>query len=119
MKLSHRAEKDVEKYLLPGENVRLVTQRHWAVLIEPTAKALPAFALGCWLLLFDPANRVTSAAGLLHVPCPIHTRWVHSRKKVLPADGTLFVAEITFDLLALRGRIAILQIDEAAARQLQ
>ena len=63
--LPPRAAKDVEKYLLPDEKAVVATRRHWAVLIEPTAKFLPVFAVGGWLLLFDPDNRVTSSAGLL------------------------------------------------------
>lgn len=60
-----RAKKDVEKYLLPGEEAIIATRRHWAVLVEPAAKALPVLVLGGWLLLLDPANEVTSTAGLL------------------------------------------------------
>jgi uncharacterized membrane protein YdbT with pleckstrin-like domain len=63
--LPTRARKDVEKYLLPEERAVVATRRHWAVLIEPTFKFLPVFAIGGWLLLFDPANRVTSSAGLI------------------------------------------------------
>jgi membrane protein YdbS with pleckstrin-like domain len=65
LELSHRASKDVEKYLLPDEKAVVATRRHWAVLIEPTAKVLPVFVVGVWLLQFDPDNRVTSTAGLL------------------------------------------------------
>ncbi len=65
LELPARARKDVEKYLLPGETAVVATRRHWAVLIEPTAKFLPVFVAGGWLLLFDPENRVTSSAGLL------------------------------------------------------
>ncbi len=63
--LPTRASKDVEKYLLPDETAVVATRRHWAVLIEPTAKFLPVFVAGTWLLLFDPDNRVSSSAGLL------------------------------------------------------
>jgi len=65
--LPPRAAKDVEKYLLPEEKAVVATRRHWAVLIEPTAKFLPVFVAGGWLLLFDPGNRVTSSAGLVVV----------------------------------------------------
>jgi membrane protein YdbS with pleckstrin-like domain len=65
LELPHRASKDVEKYLLPDERAVVATRRHWAVLIEPTAKSLPVFVVGVWLLLLDPENRVTSTAGLL------------------------------------------------------
>ncbi|HLM07953.1 MAG TPA: PH domain-containing protein [Blastococcus sp.] len=64
-RLPTRARKDVEKYLLPDERVKVVTRRHWAVLLEPTAKFLPVFLAGGWLFLLDPDNRVTSTAGLL------------------------------------------------------
>jgi uncharacterized membrane protein YdbT with pleckstrin-like domain len=63
--LPRRASKDVEKYLLPDERAVVATRRHWAVLIEPTAKFLPVFLAGGWLLVFDPKNKVTSSAGLL------------------------------------------------------
>jgi membrane protein YdbS with pleckstrin-like domain len=65
LELPNRASKDIEKYLLPDETAVVATRRHWAVLIEPTAKFLPVFVVGGWLLLFDPDNRVTSAAGFL------------------------------------------------------
>jgi uncharacterized membrane protein YdbT with pleckstrin-like domain len=65
LELPPRASKDVEKYLLPDETAVVATRRHWAVLIEPTAKFLPVFVAGGWLLVFDPENRVTSSAGLL------------------------------------------------------
>jgi membrane protein YdbS with pleckstrin-like domain len=60
-----RAQKDVAKYLLPGEEAIIATRRHWAVLVEPAAKALPLLVIGGWLLLLDPENHVTSAVGLL------------------------------------------------------
>jgi hypothetical protein len=63
--LPSRARKDVAKYLLPDERAVVATRRHWAVLIEPTAKFLPVFIAGVWLLVLDPENRVTSSAGLL------------------------------------------------------
>ena len=52
--------KDVAKYLLDDEEAVLAVRRHWAVLIEPTVKFLPASVLGGWLLLLDPENRVTT-----------------------------------------------------------
>jgi membrane protein YdbS with pleckstrin-like domain len=67
LELPPRASKDVEKYLLPDETAVVATRRHWAVLIEPTAKFLPFFVAGGWLLLYDPENRVSSSAGLLVV----------------------------------------------------
>ncbi len=62
--LPPRASKDVRKYLLPDETAVVATRRHWAVLIEPTVKFLPAFVAGGWLFLFDPDNRVTTTVGL-------------------------------------------------------
>jgi membrane protein YdbS with pleckstrin-like domain len=59
-----RASKDAAKYLLEDEEPVLSTRRHWAVLIEPTVKFLPAFIAGGWLFLLDPDNRVTSTVGL-------------------------------------------------------
>jgi uncharacterized membrane protein YdbT with pleckstrin-like domain len=59
-----RAEKDVAKYLLEGEEAIIATRRHWAVLIAPTAKALPFVVAGGWLFLVDPGNHVTTLAGL-------------------------------------------------------
>ena len=64
---SARARKDIAKYLLPGEKAEYITQRHWAVLIEPTLKFLPVFVAGGWLLILDPRNHLTSALGLLVV----------------------------------------------------
>jgi len=62
---SARARKDIEKYLLPTEGWEIITQRHPAVLIEPTVKFLPVLVGGGWLLTVDPDNRFTSAVGLL------------------------------------------------------
>ena len=62
-----RARKDVAKYLLPGEQAVIATRRHWAVLVAPTARAVPFLLAGGWLFLLDPANRVTTLAGLLVV----------------------------------------------------
>ena len=42
-RLPTRASKDIAKYLLDDEEPVLTRRRHWAVLIEPTAKFLPAF----------------------------------------------------------------------------
>ena len=60
-----RASKDAAKYLLDGEEPVLTKRRHWAVLIEPTVKVLPAFVVGGWLFLLDTDNRVTTTAGLV------------------------------------------------------
>jgi membrane protein YdbS with pleckstrin-like domain len=63
-RMPSRASKDAAKYLLDDEEPVLSTRRHWAVLIEPTVKFLPAFVAGGWLFLLDPGNRVTSTIGL-------------------------------------------------------
>jgi membrane protein YdbS with pleckstrin-like domain len=63
-RLPSRASKDAAKYLLDDEEPVLTKRRHWAVLIEPTAKVLPAFVVGGWLFLLDPSNPVTTTAGL-------------------------------------------------------
>jgi hypothetical protein len=62
---SARARKDIEKYLLPTEGWEIITQRHPAVLIEPTVKFLLVLVAGGWLLIYDPDNRFTSSVGLL------------------------------------------------------
>ena len=62
-----RAQKDVAKYLLEDEPAIIATRRHWAVLVAPTAKALPVVLAGGWLFLLDPGNRVTSLVGLVVV----------------------------------------------------
>jgi uncharacterized membrane protein YdbT with pleckstrin-like domain len=109
-RLPTRARKDVEKYLLPNEEAVVVTRRHWAVLIEPTAKFLPVFLIGGWLLLVDPANRVTSTAGLLvivgslvYYALRVAEWWMRhfivSRRRVLLTSGVI-VRTVT--LLPLR-----------------
>jgi membrane protein YdbS with pleckstrin-like domain len=109
-RLPSRARKDVEKYLLRGEEPVVVTRRHWAVLIEPTARFLPAFAVGSWLLLFDPDNRVTSSAGLLVLLAALVVyglrlaewwmrHFIVSRRRVLLTSGVI-VRTVT--LLPLR-----------------
>jgi hypothetical protein len=35
-------------------------------------------------------------ATMLGLPCPLHTTWLHSRRKSLPTNGELYVARITF-----------------------
>jgi membrane protein YdbS with pleckstrin-like domain len=61
-----RWSKDAEKYLLPLEHPPVIAvRRHWAVLIAPVTKAVPALAVGGWLLLLDPENRVSATAGFL------------------------------------------------------
>ena len=63
-RMPSRASKDAAKYLLDDEEPVLSTRRHWAVLIEPTLKFLPAFVAGVWLFLLDPDNPVSSTLGL-------------------------------------------------------
>jgi uncharacterized membrane protein YdbT with pleckstrin-like domain len=120
-----RARKDVEKYLLSGEEAVVVTRRHWAVLIEPTAKFLPVFLIGGWLLLFDPENRVTSSAGLLvilgsliYYGLRVGEWWMRhfivSRRRVLLTSGVI-VRTVT--LLPLR-RITDLTWQETLLGQL-
>ena len=64
-RLPSRAGKDAKKYLLDGEDPVLTTRRHWAVLIEPTVKFLPAFLIGGWLFLIRPENPVSTTAGVV------------------------------------------------------
>ena len=108
--LPARARKDVEKYLLPGEQAVVVTRRHWAVLIEPTVKFLPVFLIGGWLLVLDPDNRVTSSAGLLVILASLiyyglrlgewwMRHFIVSRRRVLLTSGVI-VRTVT--LLPLR-----------------
>ena len=108
--LPTRARKDVEKYLLPGEQAVVVTRRHWAVLIEPTVKFLPVFLIGGWLLVLDPDNRVTSSAGLLVILASLiyyglrvgewwMRHFIVSRRRVLLTSG---VVVRTVTLLPLR-----------------
>ena len=60
-----RWAKDAAKYLLPGEQAVVATRRHWAVLLEPAARALPVLVLGVWVLTLDPGNRFTATIGLV------------------------------------------------------
>ena len=61
-----RWSRDAEKYLLEHEKPPVVaTRRHWAVLIVPVAKASPVLAVGLWLMVLDPENRVTASVGLI------------------------------------------------------
>jgi hypothetical protein len=71
-----RWSKDAEKFTLPLERPPVVaTRRHWAVLVEPVVKALPAIVVGGWLLLWgaghigtanaDRDNEVATTVGFL------------------------------------------------------
>jgi uncharacterized membrane protein YdbT with pleckstrin-like domain len=124
-KLPTRARKDVEKYLLPGEDAVVATRRHWAVLIEPTARFVPVFAVGVWLLTLDPDNRVTSVAGmalglvaLVLFGLRITEWWMRhfivSRRRVLLTSGVI-VRTVT--LLPLR-RVTDLTWQETLLGQL-
>ncbi len=123
-RLPSQARKDVEKYLLRGEDPVVVTRRHWAVLIEPTAKSLLGLLVGGWLLVFDPDNRVTSTAGLLIlVAVAVYfglrfAEWwmrhfIVSRRRVLLTSG---VIARTVTLLPLR-RITDLTWEETLLGQ--
>ena len=105
-----RWSKDAAKYLLDDEEAVVATRRHWAVLIEPTAKSLPAFLAGGWLLLLDPQNEVSSSAGLivlvgallylgLRVAEWYMRHFIVSRRRVLLTSGVI-VRTVT--LLPLR-----------------
>src|SRR3954467_5113687 len=124
-RLPARARKDVEKYLLPGEDPVVVPRRHWAVLIEPTVTFLPIFVIGGWLLVFDPQNRVTSSAGLLVIGASLlyyglrvgegwMRHFIVSRRRVLLTSG---VIARTVTLLPLR-RITDLTWQETLLGQL-
>jgi uncharacterized membrane protein YdbT with pleckstrin-like domain len=99
-RLPSRARKDVEKYLLHGEEAVVVTRRHWAVIIEPTARFLPVVTAGLGLLLLAPQNQVTSSAGILVVLAALVayalriTEWwmrhfIVSRRRVLLTSGVI------------------------------
>jgi membrane protein YdbS with pleckstrin-like domain len=99
-RLPIRARKDVEKYLLPGEQAVVVTRRHWAVLVEPTARFLAAFAVGLGVLLLAPVNPVTGWAGILVVLAALVAfalrlaewwmrHFIVSRRRVLLTSGVL------------------------------
>jgi membrane protein YdbS with pleckstrin-like domain len=123
--LPARASKDVAKYLLDDEEAVLAVRRHWAVLIEPTVKFLPAFVLGGWLLLLDPENRVSSTAGMLLLVAALgyyalrvaewwFRHFIVSRRRVLLTSGVI-VRTVT--LLPLR-RITDLTWKETLLGQL-
>jgi membrane protein YdbS with pleckstrin-like domain len=91
---------DVEKYLLPGEEALVATRRHWAVLIEPTARFLPVLGIGLGVLLLDRDNQVTSSAGILIALAALVTyvlritewwmrHFIVSRRRVLLTSGVI------------------------------
>jgi membrane protein YdbS with pleckstrin-like domain len=117
--------RDVEKYLLDDEPPVLVTSRHWAVLLVPVTKFLPAFVLGGWLFLLDPRNHLTSAVGLvillgamgylgLRIAEWRMRHFIVTRRRVLLTSGVL-VRTVT--LLPLR-RVTDLTWKETAFGQL-
>src|SRR3954454_22761645 len=124
--LPARASKDVDKYLLADEKPPvLAVRRHWAVLLEPTVKFLPAFLIGGWLLTLDPDNRVTSTAGLLVIVASLGyyalrvAEWwmrhfIVTKRRVLLTSG---VIARTVTLLPLR-RITDLTWQETIGGQL-
>src|SRR3954466_7107725 len=98
--LPRRARADIDKYLLPGEEAVVATRRHWAVLLEPTARFLPVFVIGLGVLVLDPDNQLTSSAGILIVLAALVayalriTEWwmrhfIVSRRRVLLTSGVL------------------------------
>jgi membrane protein YdbS with pleckstrin-like domain len=108
--LPTRAGKDADKYLLDDEKVVLATRRHWAVLIEPTLRFLPVFAVGGWLFLLDPDNRFTTVVGLVLVLVALTAfalriaewwmrHFIVTRRRVLLTSG---VIARTVTLLPLR-----------------
>lgn len=120
-----RASKDAAKYLLDGEEPVLTTRRHWAVLVEPTAKFVPAFLAGGWLFLRDPGNRVTTTIGLLVLGIALGSyglrvaewwmrHFIVTRRRVLLTSGVI-VRTVT--LLPLR-RITDLTWQETLLGQL-
>jgi membrane protein YdbS with pleckstrin-like domain len=124
-RLPSRASKDAAKYLLDDEEPVLSRRRHWAVLIEPTVKFLPAFVAGGWLFLLDPDNRVTSTVGLAVVVVALGyyglrvAEWwmrhfIVTRRRVLLTSGVI-VRTVT--LLPLR-RITDLTWQETLLGQL-
>src|SRR5688500_8686064 len=109
-RLPSRASKDAAKYLLDDEEPVLTRRRHWAVLIEPTLKFLPALVVGGWLFVLDPDNRVTTTAGLVvlvvalgYYGLRVGEWWMRhfivSRRRVLLTSG---VIARTVTLLPLR-----------------
>lgn len=101
-----RAQRDVAKYLLPEEEPRIATRRHWAVLLGPALLALLGVLAGGWLLTVDPANHVTSTAGLVvlavaigYLALRVAEWWMRhfivSRRRMLLTSGIL-VRTVTF-----------------------
>ncbi|MCW2582411.1 MAG: hypothetical protein JWQ53_1201 [Klenkia sp.] len=60
-----RASKDADKYLLPDEQAVVAARRHWAVLVRPAVRGVPALLAGLWVLQVDPDNRFTATVGLV------------------------------------------------------
>ena len=46
--------------------------------------------------LFENDLKSAYPAGMLQMPCPQHTRWVHSQRRRLPTNGELYLAKVTF-----------------------
>ena len=124
-RLPNRTRRDVEKYLLPGEEAVVATRRHWAVLLEPTVRFLPLLAVGLGVLVLDPGNTVTSTTGVLILLVALGayglriTEWwmrhfIVSRRRVLLTSG---VVVRTVTLLPL-ARITDLTWEETPLGQL-
>ncbi|WP_100500840.1 PH domain-containing protein [Geodermatophilus chilensis] len=121
-----RWSKDADKYLLPHEKPPVVaTRRHWAVLAVPVTKAVPALAVGLWLLTLDPENRLPTTAGFLvlvgalgHLTLRVSEWWMRhfivTNRRVLLTSGIIVR---TVALLPLR-RITDLTYKETLFGQL-
>ncbi|KQS73377.1 PH domain-containing protein [Modestobacter sp. Leaf380] len=120
-----RTGRDAEKYLLPGEEAIINQRRHWAVLARPAVRGVPFLALGLWLLVLAPDNRVTSLLGLLvglgalaYLGLAVGEWWVRhflvTKRRVLMTSG---VVVRTVAVMPLR-RITDLTYSESLVGQL-
>jgi hypothetical protein len=46
--------------------------------------------------VYENDKKSAYPAGMRQMPCPLHTRWKHSRRRRLPEDGELYLAKVTF-----------------------
>ena len=92
--------RDAAKYLLEGEVPVVSTRRHWAVLVRPAVRGVPALAVGIWVLQLDPTNRVSSTVGLViaigalvYLALHVAEWWVRhllvTRRRVLLTSGVI------------------------------
>jgi membrane protein YdbS with pleckstrin-like domain len=83
-----------------GGGAAVVIRRHWAVLLEPTARCLPVVGVGLSLILLAPGHGVTSLAGMLLALVALVayalrvTEWwmrhfIVSRRRVLFTSGVI------------------------------